>query len=157
MARDATAAYDPRVDDDATIRLRPLWRQLPWYLPIAALAPSVVSSRRDGAPSWPTVLTVVLVVVLVAETVFLKSRGADLRPDALVVRGLRTRVIPWHEVAWVGPAPLFGTQCVGIATTRYGMLRLRAPLHTPFLGPDPEFLAKARTIYEFWTERRRVT
>lgn len=138
-------------DVGETISYRPTRRQYPWGMwLIPASHVFMVVALGSPPPFWPVLAA--LDVVIVAEFFWLTTRGVDLRPDALVLRGIRTRVIPWRDITWVGPASLLGATMVGI---RYAggpgrVVRLRSPQHLPVLAPDPDFLAKARTIYQTW-------
>ncbi len=130
---------------DAEISYRVGWRQLPWFLPVIWL-PQLWLSH------W-TVFWIGLLVAFVPELLWLRTTGIDLTPDALVLRGLRRRVMPWPEITSMRIAPLVGTQSI-LVTTRDEQRRLRAPVHTPFVGPDREFKAKADTLYRYWVEHR---
>lgn len=132
-----------------TIRYRVRWQQLLWAPGI--MLPSVLLAAMS---SGPPVASSLFCVVLLAEAAWLSTTGVELRPDALVMRGIRRRVLPWRDITWIGSAPLSWSQCVGV-TTRHGrMRRLRAPHHTPFLAPDRDFLAKAHTIHDYWVAHR---
>jgi hypothetical protein len=130
---------------DAVIRYQVGWRQLPWYLSLCWLPQATVGHWRFF---W-----VGLLVIFVPELLWLKRMGIDLTPDALVLRGIRRRVLPWSEITSMRIAPLLGTQSI-LVTTRDGQRRLRAPVHTPFLAPDGDFHAKADTLHRYWVEHR---
>jgi hypothetical protein len=129
------------------IRYRPTRRQYPWWLLLLPVIQGGTYLVLDSPLPWP--YYAVLWPVLVAESFWLMTFGVELTGDALVMRGLRKRVIPWRRIDWIGPVPYWGATMVGV---RYGgrTRRLRAPYHQPFLAPDPGFEAKARTIYEAW-------
>ncbi|HVF03325.1 MAG TPA: hypothetical protein VNA20_00655 [Frankiaceae bacterium] len=133
---------------DRVIRYRPRWRQLPWWNLLFFIQPTinVLSGRLSGWWLLP------LVVVYVGSLVLHRHFGVELRPDALVAYGLRTRVIPWRQIQWIGPSRLFTEDAVGVA---YGgeVLRLRAPRHW-LLTPDPDFRAKAGMIHGYWGRHR---
>jgi hypothetical protein len=89
---------------DAVISYRVGWRQLPWYLaiwPVLNLA-----NVRDENETAFRIFAAVLLVVLAAETAWLKTMGVDLIPDAMVLRGLQRRVIPWGDVTAMSVEPL---------------------------------------------------
>jgi hypothetical protein len=130
---------------DAEIRYRVGWRQVPWYLPLFFVPQATLGH-------WH-LFWIGLLVLFVPELLWLKRTGIDLTPDALVLRGIRRRVLPWSEITSMRIVPQLGQQAI-VVTTRDEQRRLRAPVHTPFLGPDRDFRAKADTLYRYWVEHR---
>lgn len=134
------------------LRYRPGWRQLPWF---AGLFPVLLVATHEGPFTLGYVL---LVTALLAVTVAVcaatrTGSGVDLRPDALVVHGLRSRVVLWSSVSAVYASTLLGIRVVYVVVD--GRTRmLRAPTHTPFLAPDKDFDAKVSTIVDYWVARR---
>jgi hypothetical protein len=151
---DATACpiYDGSVAD-AEIGYRVGWRQLPWYLAIWPVLHLAFDHDRLGGVAFRAIALVLLVVVAV-ETIWLKSMGVDLTPEALVVRGTVRRVVPWGEVRAMGVEPLLWSRTVVVTTYDGRRHRLRAPVHTPFLAPDPDFKGKADAMYFYWLAHR---
>ena len=137
---------------EGELAFRPRWRQLPWWMALYPATylfqpgPDRLSGARIG-------LVVALTLGIGAELLWLSRTGVVLRPDAVVVRGIRKRVVPWRDVWWIGPYPQLGMQAVGIRT-HDDLYRLRAPVHMPVLAPDREFRAKAQTIYDYWVSHR---
>lgn len=132
---------------NAEISYRVGWRQVPWYLPLFWVPQALLGQ------GFAKGVLLAVVVVFVPEMFWLKRMGIDLTPDALVIRGVRRRVVPWASITSIRMQPMLGQQGV-LVTTRDDQWRLRAPAHTPFLGPDREFQAKADTLYRYWVEHR---
>jgi hypothetical protein len=81
---------------------------------------------------------------------FLFARfGADLTPSGLTLHGIRTRRIPWHDIADVQLGSILGSEVVKVRLRTGRTRRLRAPL-TGFAQADPEFREKAATIRHWW-------
>jgi hypothetical protein len=130
------------------IRYRPSWRQYPGWLlllPAAQLVTMVVVDMRREA----RVIYLVTWLVLAVGVRWGRTLGVDVTEDALVMHGLRRRVLPWRRIDWVGEVSQLGTHRVAVRCG--GRLRmLRAPYHHRLLAPDPDFEAKVRTIHDAW-------
>ena len=138
----------------ATVRYRPRLRQLPWYLFLLPVLQLIWPPNPDARPVSRT-FWVVVFTIMAAELAFLGRMGAELRPDTLVLRGFRTRVVPWSDIIAMSKTRMFGTRYVTIHTPG-DRWRLRAPTHTPIIAPDREFDAKADTIWRYWAANRGV-
>jgi hypothetical protein len=79
--------------------------------------------------------------------------GVDLRPDALVLHGMRSRVVLWSSVGAVYTSSLFATRVVYVVVDGRARL-LRAPTHLAFVAPDRDFEAKADALSEYWLAHR---
>jgi hypothetical protein len=145
-----TAPY-PRAMADI-VRFRPGWRQTPWYLAVLAVVPA---STHEGPITATTVLLAAVFAVtlgcVAAATRY--GSGADLRPDALVLHGVRSRVVLWSNVGAVRTSSLLGTRVVHVVVDGRARL-LRAPTHLPFLAPDKDFDAKVDALTEYWVAHR---
>jgi len=128
-------------------RYRPTRRQFPWWLLLLPVIQGTTWLVLDTPMPWP--YYALLWPVLVAESFWLMTFGVELTEEALVMRGPRKRVIPWRAIDSIEPTRYWGATMVGVRH-RGRMRKLRAPYHQRFLAPDPDFDAKARTIYETW-------
>ncbi len=97
---------------------------------IAAFGGSMFAS---GAPDlwfgqrWPALGRLVLGSVMVAEGLWIRTFGVDLRPQSANVRGLRRRSIPWQDVQAVIHHSRQGTWGVRLILERGKPVTLRAP------------------------------
>lgn len=133
---------------DGVIRYRMRWRQL-----VAQTLPMMLFLPLTVRPSG--VLDVVAALFLLSAVVcFLRMyHGVDLRSDALVMYGLRRRVVPWSRITWIQPSTMLGGRYVSVVFDGRSWM-LRAPTHAPFLAPDPGFEAKLDTIMRTWVAHR---
>ena len=139
---------------DQTIRYRPRTRQLPWLI-LVAPAGLLAGALADDTPRAVT-FAGALVVLMSVELRWLSRTGVTLRPDALFLHGIRTRVLPWAAIDWIAPERELGAWILRVRCAGR-LYRLRAPYHQAFLAPDPEFTAKARVLYDYWLAHRGAT
>ncbi len=72
-----------------------------------------------------------------------------------MLNALRRRVIPWSEIGSIRESHVLGTTYVeAYVPAQRRNWKLRAPTHTPFVAPDPEFRAKVATIVLAWEAHR---
>jgi hypothetical protein len=134
---------------DETVRFRPGWRQLQWWIVPFAAAQLLLyrgDRTRGVVLAFAAVYAVLIACVIVAHRFLM---GVDLRPDAIVLCGLRRRAFPWSEVHSVHRATMLGTHVVYVGARGRSWM-LRAPTHQRFLAPDPDFDAKFATIVRYW-------
>lgn len=136
---------------DGVIRYRLRFRQVAtfaWF-PLVPLAQSLAYGQ-------PVHAAVIVSLVCSGWVLVLWRRfGIELRPDALVLYGLRTRVFPWPEIGALYESKLMGQRMLNIYVPGQGRpWMLRAPVHTAVLSPDPEFDAKAWTVMRSWEAHR---
>lgn len=81
---------------------------------------------------------------------FLSGRwGAVLTPHGLVAKGFTTRHFAWQEIAHVEVSSFMFTKTVRLTLVDGRRTRLRAPVDS-WGSRDPEFPAKATTIWQWW-------
>jgi hypothetical protein len=134
------------------VRYRPGWRQLPWFSVLAVVALAGTHEGPVTAVDAALFAAFAVTVGCVIAAVRIGS-GADLRPDALVIHGARSRVVLWSSVSAVYASSILGTKVVYVVVDGVPKM-LRAPMHSPFLAPDADFDAKLATITEYWVARR---
>lgn len=141
---------------DETIRYRPRTRQLPWLILVAPGAFFASALMEEDGRTGALAAALLLAVAMAVELRWLSRTGVTLRPDALVLHGIRTRVLPWAAVDWITTERELGAWIVRV---RGGgrPYRLRAPYHQAFVAPDPDFTAKARALYDYWVAHRGAT
>jgi len=105
------------------------------------------SQLLSGNPAFAVVLLIAFGVISLLQTRW----GIDLTPQALVMRGITRREIPWSEISGIESDSLLGTTMVRPHLVDGSRPRARAPL-TGFLQRDPEFEAKLARIEEYWRE-----
>ncbi|MCC9704363.1 hypothetical protein E4N62_03195 [Streptomyces sp. MNU76] len=112
----------------------------------AALA--LTSHPMDGDTLRQCVSAVFTATVVVA--VLRRGDEVALAEDALVVRGLRTRRIPWTGIRSLEVRRVLGVRQITVHTTD----GRRATLRTPTCFLDREFDLKAEILTRWWRERR---
>lgn len=124
---------------------RPTSSQLLLYPAVGLLL--AASQLLSGNPVAAAVLLVAFAVISVMQARW----GSDLTPEALVVRGITTRVIPWSEITGIETGSVLGTTLIRVRRANGSRTQMRAPL-TGFLQRDPEFPAKFTQIEGCWRE-----
>jgi hypothetical protein len=109
-----------------------------------------VFSHRD-----PDVLRVFWPFPLIYLTVTLlgtRGYGVELTEESLVMRGLRTREIPWTSIRDITVTSMLGTKQVQLWMDDGKTTKLRAPISGfPY---DPRFDRKLSTLLTWWQMRR---
>jgi hypothetical protein len=124
------------------VRFRQTWRQVapPWLLLVGfTLARPRLDHPVDLAVSVATATAAAFVV---------RRMGVTVTPEEVVVHRIRSRHVPWERVEWVEHVRTLGGHGVRLVVDgrRIG---LSAPVHTPYLAPDPAFEEKLATIQRY--------
>jgi hypothetical protein len=134
---------------EGVIRYRLRWRQVaPQALPLA-LGITFNLWSPAGSPYVIASLLASAGIVAAGQRAF----GVELRPDALVLYGLRRRIIPWSQIGVISVSSLLGQRYIRVYADGRDW-SLRAPTHMKVLAPDPEFDAKLAMICWTWEQRR---
>ncbi len=128
------------------VRFRLSWRDAVLRCAPALLFPVTLAATKGA----PVLAALPAVAVGAAVVLLLRSLGADARPDGLLVRGLRRKLLPWAAVSRIEPARSFGAWTVTVVAGRTAY-RLHAP--TSF-GDDPRFGRDLDTLLGYWVAHR---
>lgn len=112
----------------------------------AALAPTSDPMGRDTLRSCVSAALTAGIVVAILR----RGDEVTLAEDALVVRGLRIRRIPWTGIRHLEVRRVLGVRQITLHTTDGRRATLRTP--TSFL--DREFDLKAEILTRWWHTRR---
>ena len=163
VSQPALGSTQPGLPD--RVRFRATWRQ---RLPLCGLPIFVIglwiANPVFWAPAMDTsaVVTIgrwaaVVVTAVVVFEIWLVGWwfGATLTDKALLVHGLRQRVIPWSRVTAVQVERFVGAQRVVVYDVDGRRTRLRMPSSVAF-GRDATFASKAAFIGHWWLTHRAV-
>ena len=126
-------------------RFRPTKAQLMLQCgPLLALP--VFLAVRD-VPRRPVDVLLAL-AVCAAVTARVAGSGADARPDGLLVRGLRHRLVPWSSITRIEPARELGGWAVTVVAGPK-TYRLRAPQRASG-DPETDFARALAELHRYW-------
>jgi hypothetical protein len=91
-----------------------------------------VDGLRSGQQVGLAYFILAGVGVVVAESLWELTLGVDLTPESVILRGVRRRSIPWHQVQAVIRDEMLGQRRVRLITQNGKPVTLRAP--ASFLG-----------------------
>lgn len=147
---DGVTVWGSRPDGSvASVRFRQPRRQRLYSAGFLALcfSPSIALQLSHG---YPPLAMYALVPVCMAMAVP-NRYGAELTQEALVMRGLRTREIPWTSIRDIAVRRRMGAKRVTLWLVDGTAHNLREPLGG--LPRDPDFDRKLHTLV-WWTQRR---
>jgi hypothetical protein len=135
---------------DRGIRYHLPWQQYVWYL-LPLSPPVVLLASGRGAPAAIVLPTFAFGAAGLA--VMWRRFGAEVRPDALVLHGIRRRVLQCARIERIEHRKKWWGTSVKVYADGRGWT-LRAPVHDRLSSPDPEFDAKLETIQRAWAAHR---
>ncbi|WP_216589593.1 hypothetical protein [Streptomyces brasiliscabiei] len=109
---------------------------------------ALASDPMDGATLRQCLSGALTATVVVA--VLRRQDELTLTEDALVMRGIRSRRVPWTAVRRLEVRRVLGVRRITLHTAD----GRRTTLHTPDSFLDKEFDLKAETLTRWWQERR---
>lgn len=128
-----------------TVEYRQTWRQV---VPLGLLTGVLVMLFYRSTSGIP-----IAVGGAIGGVMGMRQGRVLLSPESVTVSRFGRRTIPWTEVDEVRRVhPLGGNGVQLVVDGR--RVALAAPVHTPFLSPDPEFEEKAATIERYWRGAR---
>lgn len=93
-----------------------------------------VSGLTSGQDVGLAYFSLAAVGVVVAESLWALTWGVDLTPESVILRGLRRRSIPWHQVQAVIRYEMLGQRRVRLIPQNGRLVTLRAPTSLWGLG-----------------------
>jgi hypothetical protein len=143
-------------DERSLVRIRiPVPAQLLSLLPTAVIIGmnvffQLTSRHPSDLVPWAWIAVAGLVIV-----VFIGARvGVDLTPTHAVVRTLRSRSVPWADIAAVAHGTQGGSRRVFLWTTQGKRIPLRAPVAGFPYGGRKHYERDLHTIGQWWLDHR---
>ena len=156
MRRASLDGILPLVGDEGEVELRLENRQRVWVLMLSGLDLLLALMYFAGGSTGRGIVWTALAALLVVTYFAQAGWGVDLGPDGARLRGLRQRLIPWHEVRDVEVKSLMGVRGVVLHRSSGAKTRLRAPVDAAMMR-DPAFDAKVDGIRRWWTSHHGAT
>ncbi|MEY9846807.1 hypothetical protein [Streptacidiphilus sp. MAP5-3] len=148
---DGVTVTEPSTDGSAAaVHLRQSGAQRLYSMGFLALcfSPGIVLQLSHGEP--PLALYALIPAFLALGTA--NRYGAELTRQALVMRGLRTREIPWTSIRAITVRRQLGVKRVTLWLVDGSAHNLREPIGG--FPRDPNFDRKLHTLLVWWTQRR---
>jgi hypothetical protein len=132
-------------------RAQAMFIALPFcFIAIAQAAEYLLLPAHSSArgSEWLYLIAVALLVPAICAQAWF---GATLTSDGVIVHGLRSRIISWHDVTCIRAEEFAANRVIAVYEFGSRRTRLRYPT-SGALFADPQFEAKLALIQDWWAD-----